>query len=158
MTPEELEQYKTLLMQAGFSEEQLASFGSEQLKAMYEDYAGQEGLVDSQRQQAQALRDATQAGQGGTMAGGRIFVADNPLETLAGIGGDIGNAMKQKKLNERANELSKQKAGGQQNMARLQAMGYGNQMQGDPRAAAMRTGNSDADTWEEERRRLMRGY
>jgi len=113
ITPEELEQYKMVLKQAGFSDEQLAMISPEQVQAIYADYAGEQGMIDQQRAQAEALRDATKAGQGGTMAGGRIFVADSPLETLAGIGGDIVNARAQRGANERQEAMNQMRSKGQ---------------------------------------------
>ena len=148
ITPEELQQFLQILKQSGYTEEQLASFGPEQLKAMYADYAGQESLIENQRAQAEALRGATSAGLGGTSAG-RVFMADNPLETLAQVGGQFAGAKADRRLNEEAKALSDMKGSGQMDMARLFAMGGG-----DPRAAAMRGMTPEALAEEERRRRL----
>jgi hypothetical protein len=135
ITPEELEQYKMVLRQAGFSDEQLAMISPEQVQAIYADYAGEQGAIDQQRAQAEALRGATQRGQGGTMAGSRVFVADNPLETLAGIGGEFVSASQQRKANERQEAMNKMRSRGQLGTG---MMGANTRLNVDPRAQLMR--------------------
>lgn len=150
---EETQKYKALLAQMGFTPEQLEQFTPEQLKGMYFDYAGEDAIIAEQRKQAESMRAATQAGQGGIQAG-NVFVADSPLETIAGIGGEYLNRREQKALNERQQQASDMKGQGQQDMAKLGAMGHVNSMQGDPRAAIMRQEEEE----EERRRRNSWGY
>lgn len=144
---DEYEQIRMVLKKAGFSDEQIATFSPEQMKAMYQDFGGEEALIQQQRGQAEAIRDASKAGMGGTQAGD-IYMADSPLETLASIGGDAYNAYQQRQMNEKQDALNQSRSQGMQGMGALGAMARGDIS---PEALAIRQQKEE----EERRKRAM---
>jgi hypothetical protein len=143
------ERYKKLLEAAGFQPEDLEAFTAEELAAMYEDYAGEEAAIAEQRNQADMIRQATTQNLGGTQAG-NVFVADNPLETVAQIGGAFMARRDEDEATRRAEEMSQRRAMGNEASARLGAMGRQRAFGSSPMAAGIRQ-----ETEEEKRRRQL---
>jgi hypothetical protein len=88
---------------------------TDELDALYEDYAGKRDLVASQQAQAQALL-GTAAPEG--RQAGNIYAASNPLETLGQLGSKFVGAKMNRKATADSEALNEKMALGQRAYAR----------------------------------------
>lgn len=104
----------------------------EMLKQLYQDYTGQQNILDEKILQADALR--TNAPEG-THAG-NVYVAPNPMEHIAHMGNEAIAAYQKRKAVEKMEEFSSDKSKGLQSV--IQNMNNEGEEALDPRAKELR--------------------